>query len=108
MKRLDENRQQAATSGAAGSSTTSFTRFTARQEPARHVGAVSFASLAEPVRLAMGLIARQAKSPDDALEPIIDLLVRDEPAKRDAIITAFRTNEPLREQWLRTYEILRG
>lgn len=65
-------------------------------------------ALPEPVRLQMALIAQGAASSDEALAPVIELLVDGSPAKRTAIVTAFRTNEPLREQWERTFEILRA
>lgn len=70
--------------------------------------ALGLGALPSPLRMAMSLIARRAGGPDAALEPVIDLLVEGDSAKRGAIVNAFRTNEPLREQWLRTYEILRG
>lgn len=93
----------------AAASFTSSTRFGRSPGRApRALGADSFAALPEPVRLSMSLIARQAAGPDQALAPVIDLLVDGDAEERAAIVKAFQTNEPLREQWLRTYEILRG
>jgi len=70
--------------------------------------AAQVAALPSPIRLQMQLIARQSSRPDDALVPIIDLLVSDGSApKRAAIVTAFRSHDALREQWERTWEILR-
>ena len=65
-------------------------------------------ALPDPLRLRMSLVARQAASSDAALEPVLHLLVDGSPAKISAIAHAFRTNEPLREQWERTFEILRA
>jgi len=71
--------------------------------------AAQVAALPSPIRLQMQLIARQSSRPDDALVPIIDLLVSDGSApKRAAIVTAFRSHDALREQWERTWEILRS
>ncbi len=48
-----------------------------------------------------------ADSEDSGLVAVMSLLV-DEPAKRDAIIEAYRSNDGLRDQWLRTWELLRS
>jgi hypothetical protein len=60
------------------------------------------------IRMKMELVARTSESSDDALEPVIDLLVDGSPAKRAAVVTAIRMTDPLREQWERTWEVLRG
>jgi hypothetical protein len=65
-------------------------------------------ALPDPLRLQMSLVARKASSSDEALEPVLRLLVPGSPAKLAAIAQAFRTNEPMREQWERTFEILRA
>jgi len=65
-------------------------------------------ALPAPVRQAMVNAVASASSADEALAPVISLLVDGPDAKRDAIVQAFRTNDPLREQWERTYEILRA
>jgi hypothetical protein len=93
---------------AASTSTGTGKRFVRSDRSAAQSDALGLASLPDPVRLAMSAIAHQAGSPEAALEPVIGLLVGDDPAKCAAIVNAFQTNEPLREQWLRTYEILRG
>lgn len=94
------------------SGNSSATTLAARTTDVRKAGTSRLAdqvrALPEPVRLQMSLIARGANSSEEALEPIIELLVDGSVAKRAAIANAFRTNEPLREQWERTYEILRG
>jgi hypothetical protein len=67
------------------------------------------AAMPSPIRLQMQLLARQSSRPDDALVPIIDLLVADgSERKRAAIVTAFRSHDALREQWERTWELLRS
>jgi hypothetical protein len=58
-------------------------------------------------RLQMELVVRRSASPEAALPLVIDLLVPGSPAKRAAIVSAFTENEPLREQWARTWEVLR-
>jgi hypothetical protein len=65
-------------------------------------------ALPSPVRMQMQLIARSATGPDEALTPIIELLVGGSVQKRLAIVNAFKTHDSLREQWERTFEILRG
>lgn len=62
----------------------------------------------EPLRREMQQVARESAGPDEALEPIIGLLVGGgSPQRRAAIATAFRTHDALREQWMRTWELLR-
>ena len=60
------------------------------------------------VRLAMVTVAASASSADEALAPVISLLVDGPEDKRAAIVEAFRTNFLLRSQWERTYQILRA
>ena len=110
MDRLDnavEAAETLQTGSTAASSATGTKRFVRQERETASDDALGFGTLPDPLRMAMSLIARQAAGPDEALEPVIGLLVENEPVKRDAIVLAFRTNTPLREQWLRTYEILR-
>lgn len=95
---------------ASTSSVASFTRGSRFRQvaDAESMAPDTIAALPEPLRLAMALLAKQAAGPDEALGPIIGLLVDGDADKQASIVNAFRTNEPLREQWLRTYEILRG
>lgn len=80
------------------------TSIAARDDAIDMLGAVP-----DVTRMKMELIARASASPDRALVPIVRLLVGDaDPAKVDAIVAAFQTNPPLREQWQRTYQILRA
>jgi hypothetical protein len=101
-----EASEQVRDASTASSSATGSKRFV--RSHARSEDTLGFGTLPDPVRVAMSLIVRQADSPDAALGPVIELLVAGDAAKHAAIVAAFRSNEPLREQWLRTYEILRG
>lgn len=82
----------------------------ARAEEAPASGGVidMFEDVPAAVRMQLELIARASVSADAALLPAIDLLVPGEPAKRDAIVTAISSNDPLREQWERAWETLRS
>ena len=66
-----------------------------------------FGDVPPAVRLQMELIARASSDPEAALPEVIALLVPGPAAKRAAIVTAISTNDPLREQWERTWEVLR-
>lgn len=66
-----------------------------------------FGDVEAGVRLQMELIVRAAVSPDAALPQVIELLVPGDSTRQAAIIAAISTNEPLREQWERTWEVLR-
>jgi hypothetical protein len=68
-----------------------------------------FGDVPVAVRMQMELIARSSETPNEALPLIIELLVTgdDVDAKRTAIVEAISTNDPLREQWERTWEVLR-
>jgi hypothetical protein len=59
------------------------------------------------VRLQMELVARTSASPATALPAIIGLIVEDNPRKRAAVISAIEHTPPLREQWERTWAVLR-
>ena len=65
-----------------------------------------FGDVAPDVQLKMELLARVSASPETALPHVIALLVEGD-AKRIAVIEAINTNDPLREQWHRTWEVLR-
>src|SRR4051812_25549828 len=67
--------------------------------PPRATLAAQIDALPAELRDQMATAARAATSADAALEPVIALLVSGSPAKRAAIVNAFRTNVPLREQW---------
>lgn len=66
-----------------------------------------FGDVPDGVRLHMELVARASVSPEAALPQVIALLVEGDDARRAAIITAINTNDALREQWERTWEVLR-
>lgn len=71
--------------------------------------ALMFGDVSPLTRMQMVLVAKASASPATALAPVIDLLVADGSArKRAAIVDAISTNLPLREQWERTWEILRS
>jgi hypothetical protein len=70
-------------------------------------GSDMFGDVEPAVRLQMELVVRRSASPEAALPTVIELLVPGSPAKRAAIVTAITTNDPLREQWERTWEVLR-
>ncbi|MCW2957006.1 MAG: hypothetical protein JWO69_1875 [Thermoleophilia bacterium] len=70
-------------------------------------GAEMFGDVPAHVRMKMELVARASGSPEAALMPIIDILVEGSARKRAAIVGAILTNEPLREQWERTWHVLR-
>jgi hypothetical protein len=65
-----------------------------------------FGDVDPQVRLRMELLARASASPETALPHVIALLVEGD-ERRDAIVKAITDNEPLREQWHRTWEVLR-
>lgn len=67
-----------------------------------------FGELSPELRTAMETVARGSLDANSALPHIITLLVDGgSDRKRDAIVDAIRMNDPLREQWERTWEILR-
>lgn len=66
-----------------------------------------FDSVSASVRLQMELVARTSASPATALPAIIALIVDDNPRKRAAVISAIEHTPPLREQWERTWAVLR-
>jgi hypothetical protein len=70
-------------------------------------GSDMFGDVEPAIRLQMELVARCSASPETALPKVIELLVPGDPAKRAAIVSAISTNDPLREQWERTWEVLR-
>lgn len=59
-------------------------------------------------RMEMASIARQADTAEAALEPIIAVLVSGSDDQRAAVTRAFRSNQPLREQWERAFQTLRS
>jgi hypothetical protein len=65
-----------------------------------------FGDVAPEVRLRMELLARASASPATALPHVVALLVEGD-EQRAAIVEAISGNEPLREQWNRTWEVLR-
>ncbi|MCW2974190.1 MAG: hypothetical protein JWN72_2463 [Thermoleophilia bacterium] len=66
-----------------------------------------FDGVSAAVRLQMELVARASASPATALPAVIALIVDGSPQKRAAIIAAIEETEPLREQWERTWAVLR-
>jgi hypothetical protein len=78
-----------------------------RTEPAAP-SAVMFGDVSPVVRFKMELVACASDTPDEALPHIIALLVQGSPGKRAAIVAAISQNDPLREQWERTWAVLRG
>lgn len=65
-----------------------------------------FGDVDPAVQLKMELLARASASPETALPFVIALLVEGD-ERRDAIVSAISTNDALREQWHRTWEVLR-
>ena len=65
-----------------------------------------FGDVDPAIQLRMELVARASASPDTALPFIIALLVEGD-ERREAIVTAISENDALREQWHRTWEVLR-
>lgn len=70
-----------------------------------------FGDVPDATRMQMELVARASATPEAALPHVIRLLVpgdaEADAARRAAIVTAIGTNVPLREQWERTWEVLR-
>jgi len=66
-----------------------------------------FGDVSPTTRLQMELIARSTSNPAEALTAMITLIVEGSPHKRAAIVTAISENDPLREQWERTWAVLR-
>lgn len=66
------------------------------------------AAMPSVLRMQMQLIAHSSRNADQALEPIVKLIVGGSQEKHAAIVAAFRTHEALREQWARTYELLKS
>lgn len=78
-------------------------------QPSRSSGlSAELDALPSFVRRQMQVIARASGSSDEALEPIISLLVAGSDEKRAAIVSAFRSNVPLRSQWEAAFLQLRG
>lgn len=67
-----------------------------------------FGDVPPDVRLQMELVACASASPEEALPVVIAILVDGSAAKRAAIVDAITSNDPLREQWERTWAVLRG
>lgn len=106
---LDLRSATSAASSTIGASGTCVPSSTEAASIAAHDAALDMlGGVPDVVRMKMELIARASASSDRALAPIVKLLVGDDPAKINAITIAFQTNPPLREQWERTYEILRA
>ena len=59
-------------------------------------------------RLQMELVARASRTPDDALDQVLSILLGGTGERHAAVAGAFRANDALREQWERTWEILRS
>lgn len=66
-----------------------------------------FGDVPVAVRLQMELVARSTATPAAALPDVIALLVPGDAGRRVAIVAAISANDPLREQWERTWEVLR-
>jgi hypothetical protein len=66
-----------------------------------------FDGVSAAVRMQMQLVARASASPATALPAIIALIVDGSSQKRAAIISAIEETPPLREQWERTWAVLR-
>jgi hypothetical protein len=69
--------------------------------------ATMFGDVPDGVRLHLELVARASASPATALPQVIALLVPDDEVRQAAIVAAISSNEPLLEQWERTWEVLR-
>ena len=65
-----------------------------------------FGDVDPAIQLRMELVARASASPETALPFVIALLVEGD-ERRAAIVTAISENDALREQWHRTWEVLR-
>ena len=65
-----------------------------------------FGDVDPAIQLKMELLARASASPETALPFVIALLV-DGDERREAIIQAISDNDALREQWHRTWDVLR-
>ncbi len=65
-----------------------------------------FGDVDPAIRLKMALLARASATPETALPFVIALLVEGD-ERRDAIVEAISTNDALREQWHRTWAVLR-
>ncbi len=66
-----------------------------------------FGEVPRALEMKMELVARASASPERALPVMIDLLVDGGAEKRAAIVEAIATNDSLREQWERTWTVLR-
>lgn len=97
-----EGEANAAANEAASSITTMDASQARQAAPAMRM----FGDLDAAVRMRMELLARASKTADSALPYVIALIVDGE-EKQQAIISAITTSDPLREQWERTWEILR-
>jgi hypothetical protein len=65
-----------------------------------------FGDVAPELRMRMELLVRASASPETALPHVIALLVEGD-ERRAAITEAITTNDALREQWHRTWQVLR-
>lgn len=77
------------------------------RESRAEAASTMFGDLEDATRLHMELLARASVSPDAVLPDVIALLVPGDAARRAAIVAAIRSSDPLREQWERTWEVLR-
>ena len=100
---------QAASRGAApASDVASITGSGCEQRPAAAGASTSmFGELSDPMRLKMELVARASASAETALPAIVSIIAGADETHRDAIVTAIMSNQPLREQWERTWAVLR-
>lgn len=98
----------AATSTAAADATSSTSRVRASESAGASTMAQHIAAMPDPVRLQMRVIAQTSLNEDHALEQVIALLVPGSARKQSAVIAAFRSNESLRTQWQRTFELLQA
>lgn len=104
MASSGQDTRTAAASRRATGSTTGQLRPPRAAAPA---AATMFGDLPDATRLAMEAIVRRAATPEQALPLVIDLLVPGSVERHDSIVAAIETNDGLREQWERTWQVLR-
>ncbi len=98
--RVDANRL-------AGTTTLSSTPASRAEDTSSCVRSMFGDDVSAAMHLQLQLVVRASESAETALPDVIALMVPGNAAKRTAIVNAISSNEPLREQWYRTWAVLR-
>ncbi len=92
--------------GAPAPASATITRTTGDEHAGEGTNVRMFGDVDPAIQLKMELIVRASANPETALPFVIALLVEGD-ERCEAIVTAISDNAALREQWHRTWEVLR-